>query len=160
MRMIFSNDVKLIGRLATDPVTRYSKDEIAITTFSLACDRGKKANGEPAGVDYIPCKIFGKQGEALAHYRAKGYVVLLHGHLQTNSYEKDGKKVYALEVIGEEWEFPLKDPNKDGATAEAEKQARLEADEINKTAYKMAQEKAEEEIPEGFNKLTDDDIPF
>ena len=41
----------------------------------------------------------------IARYCAKGSKILIEGHLQTNSYEKNGEKKYSTEVLAKKIEF-------------------------------------------------------
>lgn len=155
------NETIICGRLAKDPITRYTTGDepLAVVSFTVALERGKKRNGEDAGVDYIPCKMFGKKAENFARFFGKGYGCLLRGHLQSGNYEskKTGEKVYTLDLVVDEWEFLPGNPHKTEEELAADKQNRAEVNTVNYTAYKMAQE--ENAVPEGFSKL-DDDIPF
>mgnify|MGYP001656735436 FL=1 len=45
--------------------------------------------------------MWGKAGEAFIKFTRKGSLVGVSGRLQTQSYEKDGHKVYITEVIVE-----------------------------------------------------------
>ena len=45
-------------------------------------------------------------------YFGKGNGILVEGHIQTGSYEKDGKKVYTTDVVVERVEFVDKLENK------------------------------------------------
>ena len=48
-------------------------------------------------------------------YFGKGNGILVEGHIQTGSYEKDGKKVYTTDVVVERVEFVDKLQNKTDA---------------------------------------------
>lgn len=86
-----------MGRLTKDVETRYTQGEspIAVSRFTLAVDRKGKNNE----ADFINCIAFGKQGEFAEKYLRKGMKIALEGHIQTGSYEKDGRKVYTTEVV-------------------------------------------------------------
>lgn len=128
------NKVVLIGRLARDPETRYTQDQKAVTRFTLAVNRIKK--DDPA--DFISCVAFGTTAQLIERYVKKGNRLAVEGHINTGSYEKDGRKIYTTDVIVDRMEFisSLK-----------------EAD--------SAQPDAPEQTPEqaGFAAM-DDDIPF
>ena len=102
------NKVILMGRLTKDPEVRYSQGEnpVAIAKYSLAVDRrGAKKDGEQTA-DFINCTAFGKSGEFAEKYLKKGTKVAIVGRLQTGSYtNKEGKKVYTMDVVVEEHEF-------------------------------------------------------
>ena len=102
------NKVILMGRLTKDPDVRYSQGEnaTAIARYNLAVDRRYyKRDGEPTA-DFIGCVAFGKLGEFAEKYLRKGTKVVVTGRIQTGSYtNKDGQKVYTMDVVVEECEF-------------------------------------------------------
>lgn len=157
------NWYEAIGRLAKDPVTKYTTGEngTAVTTFNLAIDRGTNKDGKELGADFIPCKIFGVRGENFTRYFAKGYGVAIVGHLHSDHYEnKEGKTIFTLECIVDRWEFLPANPKKTEETMAEEKQLRADVDEVNKVAKQMQAPAEDYPIPEGFNKIDDDSIPF
>lgn len=101
------NKIMLMGRLTRDPETRYSQGEsqFAIARFSLAVDRRFKRQGEP-DADFFNCTAFGKQGEFVEKYLKQGTKILLFGRVQNDNYtNKNGEKVYSVQIIAEEIEF-------------------------------------------------------
>ena len=98
----------LIGRLTRNPDTKYTQGEnsMCISRFTLAVDRrGKKKDGEQTA-DFISCVAFGKTGEFVEKYAAKGKKFDIVGRIQTGSYQnKDGQTVYTTDVVVEEIEF-------------------------------------------------------
>lgn len=99
------NNVTLIGRLTRDPEIRYIPDnQMAVTTFTLAIDRPVKS-GQEKKTDFPRVTVFGKQAENCERYLAKGRLVGIQGRIQTGSYEKDGQKHYATDVIADRVEF-------------------------------------------------------
>lgn len=101
------NKLILMGRLTRDPEVRYSQGEssLAIARFSLAVDRRFKRAGEP-DADFFNCTAFGKQAEFVERYLKQGTKILLTGRVQNDNYtNKEGQKVYSVQVIAEEIEF-------------------------------------------------------
>lgn len=101
------NKIMLMGRLTRDPETRYSQGEsqFAIARFSLAVDRRFKRQGEP-DADFFNCTAFGKQGDFVEKYLKQGTKILLSGRVQNDNYtNKNGEKVYSVQIIAEEIEF-------------------------------------------------------
>ena len=102
------NKVILMGRLTRDPEVRYSHNDsnMAIARFSLAVDRRYKKQGDEVTADFFNCTAFGKQGEFVEKYLKKGTKVVVTGRIQNDNYtNKDGQKVYSVQIIVEEMEF-------------------------------------------------------
>lgn len=98
------NKVFLIGRLTDEPTVKYN-GELAIAKYTLAVDRKFKKDAEH-GADFIRCVAFGKSGQWVEKYLAKGKKIAIEGRIQTGSYEdKDGKTVYTTDIIVENQEF-------------------------------------------------------
>lgn len=99
------NNAMLSGRLTRDPEIRYTVDNLAIASFTLAVDRLPKRDGTKEA-DFINVKIFGKQAESCEKHTGKGLRVIVSGRIQTGSYtNKEGNKVYTTEVIADRVEF-------------------------------------------------------
>ena len=102
------NKVILVGRLTRDPEVRYSQNDstMAIAKFSLAVDRRYKKQGDEVTADFFNCTAFGKQAEFVEKYLKQGTKILVTGRIQNDNYtNKDGQKVYSVQVIAEEMEF-------------------------------------------------------
>ena len=101
------NKIILMARLTRDPEVRYSQGEnsMAIASFSIAVNRRFKREGE-ADADFFNCTAFGKQAEFVEKYLKQGTKVALSGRLQNNNYtNKEGQKVYGVQIMVEEIEF-------------------------------------------------------
>ncbi len=101
------NKIILMGRLTRDPETRYSQGEnqTAIARFSLAVDRRFKRQGD-AEADFFNCTAFGRQAEFVEKYLRQGTKILLTGRVQNDNYtNRNGEKVYSVQIIAEEIEF-------------------------------------------------------
>ena len=102
------NKLILMGRLTRDPEIRYSQGEnpMAIARFSLAVDRRFKRAGDSTEADFFNCTAFGKQAEFAERYLKQGTKILLSGRIENNNYiNKEGQKVFSVQVITEEIEF-------------------------------------------------------
>ena len=102
------NKVILMGRLTRDPEVRYSQgdSQMAIARFSLAVDRRFKRQGDTVTADFFNCTAFGKQGEFVEKYLKQGTKIVVTGRIQNDNYtNKEGQKVYSVQVIVEEIEF-------------------------------------------------------
>lgn len=101
------NKIILMGRLTRDPEVRYSQgaSQTAIARFSLAVDRKWKREGEPEA-DFFNCTVFGKQAEFVEKYLRQGIKIVVTGRAQNDNYtNKQGEKVYSVQIIVEEIEF-------------------------------------------------------
>lgn len=153
------NKVFLLGRLTDDPRVSYGKtNQTPVARFSVAIDRGKNKNGDDLGTDYPNVVCFGKTAEIVDKYVGKGMKVAIDGHLHTDSYEKDGRKIYVTDVYCDRFEFA--EPKRDTQQLSAAKEERAYTAGVNKVAADASDAGTDYDIPEGFKKLTDDDIPF
>lgn len=100
------NRVVLIGRLTKDPELRYTPNAIAVTNFTLAVERNfKNAAGEKE-TDFFQCSVFKQLAELCANYLSKGKLASIDGRVQIRTYnDKDGKKQWVTEIIGENVQF-------------------------------------------------------
>ena len=94
------NNVVLVGRMTRDAELRYTPQNKAVATFSLAVNRNfKNQNGE-RDADFINCVIWRQQAENLANWAKKGDLVGITGRIQTRNYEnQQGQRVYVTEVV-------------------------------------------------------------
>ncbi|HEY7337538.1 MAG TPA: single-stranded DNA-binding protein [Bryobacteraceae bacterium] len=98
------NKVILVGHLGRDAETAYTASQVAVTKFSVATSRRWKdqQTGEwKEETDWSRVVLW--RGENVAPYLTKGKQVYVEGRLQTRSYDdKDGKKVWATEVVADD----------------------------------------------------------
>lgn len=95
------NKVMLIGHLGKDPEMSYTPSGIAVSKFSIATDESYK--GEDGNVvkrtEWHSIVAWRKLAEICSQYLKKGSKVYLEGKLQTETYEKDGKKNYYTKIV-------------------------------------------------------------
>lgn len=65
------NNVTLVGRLTRDPELRYTPQNQAVPTFSLAVNHQFKNTNGDREVDFINCVIWRQQAENLANWAKK-----------------------------------------------------------------------------------------
>ena len=96
------NKVMLIGNLGKDPEMRYTANGRAVTTFSLAVNRGF---GGPDGerreeTEWFNVVTWEKLAELVGQHLEKGRKVYVEGRLQNRSWDgPDGQKRYRTEVV-------------------------------------------------------------
>ena len=99
------NKVTLVGRLAKDPELRTTNTGKSVCSFTVAVNRRFQQEGQPSA-DFFQVTAWGKQGEVINQYMAKGRQIALSGRLQNRTYDaKDGTKRYVVDVILEEFDF-------------------------------------------------------
>lgn len=101
------NNVTLLGRVTKDFQGKRKGKEVAFVRNSLAVNRPTE------GADFINIVAFGKTAETLGKHVKKGQRVLIQGHIQTGSYDKDGKTIYTTDVVVDRFEFIESAPKKD-----------------------------------------------
>jgi len=102
------NSVNLIGNLATDVEVRDVGEEKKVASFLLAVDRG----GRDAGADFVWISVWDRQGELCAEYLAKGRRIAVEGRLHSRTWEQDGVRRDAIDVVARRVEF-LGGPSRD-----------------------------------------------
>ena len=117
---MYINKVMIMGNLCKDPELKALPSGTKVVNFSIATNRvwynDKKEKQE--AVEYHNIVAFGKQAETIDQYVKKGDSLLVEGRLQTRSWETDGVKKYATEIIMEKFQFGQK---KNNAPKEAQK---------------------------------------
>jgi single-strand DNA-binding protein len=100
------NKIILRGRITRDPEVRYGgANNTAVARFSIAVDRRFKREGDPTA-DFFNITAFGRLGEFAEKYLKKGTKILLDGELRNDNYtNKDGQKVYGMQIIANNIEF-------------------------------------------------------
>jgi single-strand DNA-binding protein len=86
------NIISMVGRITRDPEKKVVKDT-CVVDFSIAVNKKYKPKDGGADADFFRVKVWGKAGEYVHEYLGKGRLISLQGRLDTNTYEKDGKKV-------------------------------------------------------------------
>jgi single-strand DNA-binding protein len=108
------NSVNLIGNLATDVELREVGDEQKkVASFLLAVGRGSR----DAGADFVWISAWERQGELCSEYLSKGNRIGVVGRLKTRTWEQDGRRRDAVEVVAQRVEF-LSAPGREDDGAE------------------------------------------
>ena len=167
------NQVVIIGNLTRDPELRYSTggNQTAICRFTVAVNERRRNPQTQEWEDnpsFIPVVVFGKQAENCDRYLAKGRKVAISGRIQTGSYtNKEGNKVYTTDVIANNVEF-LTPKNESGqgfgqgfgGMDQSAPAQQAPAAGFGSEPQQAAPAEDTSGIPEGFQAIEDDDIPF
>jgi single-strand DNA-binding protein len=104
--------VVLVGNLATEVDVRDVGDDKRVAKFLLAVDRRTK----DGGADFIWVSAWDRQAELCTQYLTKGQRVGVDGRFRSRSWEDDGKRRDAIEVVARSIQFLS--PRSDDAGAE------------------------------------------
>ncbi len=174
------NHVSLIGRLTRDPEVRYSGDQMAIARFSIAIDRPPRRDGTKE-TDFPNIVVFGKQAENCEKYLVKGRLVAIEGRIQTGSYtNRNGDKVYTTEVVANRveflewgdrqarqpqaqqsgWQQPQTQPQNNWQQPQAQPQNQNGWQQPETGWQQPSAPQQSSGLPQGFESIDDDDLPF
>ena len=97
------NKVILIGNLGADPELKYTPSQRPLCNLRIATtDVYKdKAGQRQEKTEWHRVTVWGEQAENCNKYLAKGRSVYVEGRLQTRSYDKDGQKHYATDIVAD-----------------------------------------------------------
>lgn len=126
------NEIILIGRLTRDPELRYLPNTgTPVATFTLAVNRDYKDKEGNVQADFIPVEVMGKVADFVMNYITKGRLVAIKGSIRIDRYTKD-------------------DENRTFTKVSAKS---VQALDSNKN-------KPQTEVPQEFQAIDDDEIPF
>lgn len=127
------NKLTIIGNLTRDPETRVTQSGSCVCSFTVAVNR----RGQDDKADFFRVSAWNKTGDTCQKYLAKGRKVAVTGPVSVSTYTgQDGKPYANLEVMAQDVEF---------LTPKAEQQAApAPAAQAN----------------DGYQEVTDDDLPF
>ena len=92
-----NNQVTLVGRVTK--VKEFGKDVAAVT---LAMDNGRDREGKEIPSTFVETKCF---APSIYNNLKPGMLIMMTAHLNNNSYEKNGEKIYSLDVVADCVEF-------------------------------------------------------
>lgn len=100
------NSTVLVGRMTKDAELRYTPNNQAVATFTLAVNRPFKSQNGDREADFINCVIWRQQAENLANWAKKGALIGIVGRIQTRNYEnQQGQRVYVTEVVADSFQL-------------------------------------------------------
>ena len=102
------NKVILVGNCGADPETRYLPNRAAVSSLTLATSQEwkDKNTGEPRSqTEWHRVVFFNRLAEIVNEYVKKGSKLYIEGSLRTRSWEQDGIKRYATEIVASEMQM-------------------------------------------------------
>lgn len=101
------NHATFIGRVGQDAELRYTNGGKAVSSFSMAIDNGKDANGEKRTPTWIKATLWEKRAESLTKYITKGKLVAVSGPVSVEAWvgKTDGNAQGKIVLTIREFEF-------------------------------------------------------
>jgi len=154
------NKVLLIGHLGRDAETKFTPSGASVTRFAVATNRRWKDQQTQEWKEETNwTNVVLWRQENLANYLTKGTQVYVEGRIQTRSYDdKDGKKVYATEVVAEEVILLGGRGDAAGGFEGGQTSARNAPPNRGRSAGGSGANAPDEDF--GGMQITDDDVPF
>ncbi len=112
------NKCIILGNLGQDPKLQHMPSGGAVTNISVATSESwkDKNTGEQTNkTEWHRIVFFNKLAEIAGQYLKKGSKVYIEGSLRTRTWEKDGEKRYATEIVANEMQ--MLDSKGDGGNA-------------------------------------------
>ena len=147
------NKVILVGNCGGDPEIRYMPNGNAVVNLTIATSESWKDKSSGDNVDkteWHRIVFFNKLAEIVGEYVHKGSKLYIEGRLQTRSWEQDGVKRYATEIIASEMQMLDSRGSSQGAS---------DFGQAKPAAAAATQQSAPQQAPADFDNF-DDDIPF
>lgn len=112
------NRIILMGRLTRDPELRTTGSNIAVCSFSLACDRDFKSDKGEKETDFFDVVAWRGTAEFVSKYFTKGRMAIVEGRLQIRDWvDKDNHKRRTAEIVAESVYFGDSRPESQSAPA-------------------------------------------
>ena len=139
------NCVALMGRIVANPELKQTQSGIAVTSFTIACDRSYCKANEERQADFITIVAWRKTAEFVCKYFQKGSLIAIDGSIQTRKYtDRDGKNRTAFEVVANNVNFcESKKENNNNTYKKPKGQPDISADDTG-----------------DFEEISDNDLPF
>lgn len=113
------NKVIIVGRLGQDPEMKAVGQGSTVTRLNVATSESwvDKSGQKQERTEWHRVTVWGKLAELCGKYLAKGRQVYVEGKLQTRSWEDNGQKKYATDIVASTVQF-LGAGNAAGASAD------------------------------------------
>jgi len=99
------NQAVLVGRLTRDLEVHETENGKLVSNITLAIPRPYKNEEGVYDTDFIDVTLWNAVAEKTSEYCRKGDLVGVKARLQADTYEKDGEKKYALNIVADKVTF-------------------------------------------------------
>ena len=132
------NHVVLVGRLTRDVELKYIQGSgTPVANFAIAVDREFSGKDGKKETDFIDIQVWGKSAENCANYIGKGSLVAIQGSIRVDNYQdQEGNNRKITRVNANRVQF------------------------LDSKKNKQENNPMPGFEPQGFQNITDDDIPF
>ena len=116
------NKVILVGNVGRDPETRYMPSGGAVCNLPLATSetwKDKNTGQQQERTEWHRRVFFNRLAEIVNEYVCKGGKLYIEGSLRTRSWEQDGVKRYATEIVVAEMQMLDSRPGQGGQGADS-----------------------------------------
>lgn len=97
------NNITVVGTATRDPELRYTQGGQGIANLSVAVNRRWQQAGEwKEEVSFFNVTAWGALGENVVQSVVKGTRIIVSGRMSQRSYEKDGEKKQAFEIVADD----------------------------------------------------------
>ncbi len=151
------NKAIIIGNLTQDPEVRKTATGQTVASFTVATNR---TWNDPQGqkqtqAEFHNIVAWGKLGEIVGQYLAKGRIAMVEGRIQTRSWDDQtsGQKRWKTEIIAENIQLGPRNANEGGSSSNSYSKGDSDYSQAPQSQPAPASSSGEEEI-----KI--EDIPF
>src|SRR5574344_1614273 len=149
------NNVNIIGNITKDIELKYTQNNKAVTTVTLAVNEGY---GDNQKTYFIDVQIWENQAENLAKYCSKGSKIAVSGKLIQQTWEHEGKKQSKVLVQANNVMFL---DSKKEVQASKESQAEVLSVAMDNESNPFAEFGSEVQLSEDdIDKVFDNSLPF
>ena len=93
------NQLSIMGRFTAPPELKYTSNNTAVLSFTLAVDRDYSGKDKEKQTDFIECVAWRHTAEFISKYFTKGSMAVVTGKLYSRKWtDKDGNKRTAWET--------------------------------------------------------------
>lgn len=129
------NKCIMIGNLTNDVDLRATPSGVSVASFGIAVNRKRPSSSGERVTDFFTVVAWRQLGDLCGKYLSKGKKVCVTGELHTRTYDdKNGVKRHITEIVAEDVEFLT--PKGDAQTS------------------------CDASIPDGFEEIDDEELPF
>jgi single-strand DNA-binding protein len=151
------NKVILVGNLGADPELKYTPSSRPLCNLRIATTEvyKDKSGQRQEKTEWHRVTVWGDQAENCNKYLSKGRSVYIEGRLQTRSYDKEGQKHYATDVVADRVVFLGSGGGREGGGGGGEGRRQGGGQGAGSSRDSGPPDDADTSLPP-----SDDDIPF